>query len=148
MAKTIPEQGCVLCFDFGEKRIGVAIGDLDTKIAHPITTIVSIQRKARFEAIETLVKQWQPVLFVVGLPAHNNGGEHEIANKAKKFANQLNGRFNLPFHLENEEFTSVEAASILHKEGIFGTRHRNVVDQAAAQLILQGFFDHLQEHKS
>ena len=147
MVKPLPERGCALCFDFGEKRIGVAVGDLDTRIAHPLTTLVTNTRNARFEAIANLVRQWQPVIFVVGLPSHNDGGKHEIAIRAQKFANQLNGRFNLPFYFENEEFTSVEAADTLHKEGIFGTRHREVIDQAAAQLILQGFFNHLPEHK-
>ncbi|MDE3207485.1 MAG: Holliday junction resolvase RuvX [Pseudomonadota bacterium] len=144
MAKPVPQKGCVLGFDFGEKRTGIAVGDLDVRIAHPLTTVMAATRQERFNAITPLVEQWRPVIFVVGLPLHTDGHEHDMTQKVRKFANQLNGRFNLPCFMENEMLTSVEATHHLHQEGVFGVRHKMAVDQAAAQIILQGFFNHLQ----
>src|SRR3970040_3206093 len=65
--------GTVLAFDFGTKRIGVAVGDFETRLAHPLTAIAAVENRARFAAIGQLVAEWRPVLLVVGLPAHAAG---------------------------------------------------------------------------
>ena len=79
-------EGTVLAFDFGTKRIGVAVGDLALRIAHPLITLESTQNEQRFNAIAALIKEWQPVLLVVGLPAYMDGSEHEISRLCRRFA--------------------------------------------------------------
>lgn len=131
----------VLAFDFGEKRIGTAIGDMTIGIAHPLQTVSAESNDERFSAIARLVAEWQPVRLVVGLPAHTDGTEHELSRLCRKFAQRLHGRFNLPVTLVDERFSSVEASRTLHAMGRFGQRHKQVLDQVAAQTILQSFLD-------
>ena len=131
----------VLAFDFGEKRIGVAVGDTAVSIAHPLTTIAAADRQRRFAAIAVLVAEWQPAQLVVGLPAHHDGTEHEMSRRARKFAAQLSGRFGLPVKFSDERLTSVAAESSLAAAGIAPHKRRLHVDQVAAQEILQDYFD-------
>lgn len=137
----------VLAFDFGEKRIGVAVGDTEVGIAHPLTTIAAADRQRRFAAIAALVEEWRPALLVVGLPAHldgapaPDGAEHEMARLARKFAAQLSGRFGLPVEFVDERLTSVAAESNLAAAGVAARKRKLSVDQVAAQEILQDYFD-------
>ena len=71
-------KGTALGFDFGETRIGVAQGDAELGMAHPITTVTGVNYDAKFQAIERLVHEWQPRYLVVGLPVHIDGTEHEL----------------------------------------------------------------------
>ncbi|MBI2225057.1 MAG: Holliday junction resolvase RuvX, partial [Betaproteobacteria bacterium] len=80
------KTGTVLAFDFGEKRVGVAVGDTAVGIAHPLTTIDAADRRQRFAAIAALVEEWRPAQLVVGLPAHLDGTEHELSRLARKFS--------------------------------------------------------------
>jgi putative Holliday junction resolvase len=134
-------SGTVLAFDFGEKRIGVAVGETLLSLAHPLTTIASEQTVARFEAIARLVAEWQPCLLVVGLPVHMDDSEHALTARARRFARQLEGRFNLPVALVDERLSTREAASLLHAAGIDAKRQKPVRDQVAAQTILQDYFE-------
>jgi len=133
------KTGTVLAFDFGTKRIGIAVGDLALRIAHPLTTVESAQNEQRFDAIATLIKEWQPVLLVVGLPAHMDGGEHEISSLSRGFARRLQQRFKLPTALVDERLTSQAAELSLAESGV--ARNKTFIDQVAAQHILQSFFD-------
>ena len=133
--------GTVLAFDFGEKRIGVAIGDCSLGIAHPLTTIAVEANDERFRIIGALIAEWQPGLLVVGLPLSLDGEEHALTLLSKKFARRLQGRFNLPSVLVDERLTSVEASQSLKAMGIGGRKQKPMLDQAAAQCILQSFFD-------
>ena len=81
----------ILAFDFGEKRIGVAVGNTITKTAEALKIIQEKNQDAKFKAIEALIQEWQPQLLVVGLPTHPDGAEHEMTQKAKRFGNQLHG---------------------------------------------------------
>lgn len=132
--------GTVLAFDFGEKRIGVAVGDTQTGLAHPLTTIVAEDNRARFAAIGALIAEWQPGCLVVGLPAHADGTEHEISRLCRRFAQRLEGRFGIPAELVDERLTSWAAETALRDAGLRGARLKGALDQAAAREILAAYF--------
>ena len=126
----MPEAGrTVLAFDFGLKRIGVAVGEPELRTAHPLPGIAA----PGFEAIDRLVKQWRPQMLVVGLPVAENR-EHPMAKRVQRFARQLEGRFRLPVARVDERYTSVEAENLLR-----GMK-KKAVDSVAAQLILEQYF--------
>jgi putative Holliday junction resolvase len=134
-------HGTVLAFDLGLKRTGVASGELSIGVAHPLTVIQAESTDARLAAISKLIAEWQPVLLVLGLPTHADGGEHEMTRVAKNFARKLESSFKLPVFWVDERHTSTAAESELHARGIHGKKNKALVDAVAAQLILQGFFD-------
>jgi putative Holliday junction resolvase len=123
----------VLAFDFGLKRIGVAVGEPELGTAHPLPPIAA----PGFEAIGRLVNEWRPAALVVGLPVAEQG-EHALAKRVERFARQLEGRYRLPVARVDERFTSVEAESRLKAAGA-GPRRKSV-DSVAAQLILEQYF--------
>jgi putative Holliday junction resolvase len=123
----MPDKGTVLAFDFGLKRIGVAVGEAELGSAHPIGAVQG------FSQIEKLVSEWRPARLVVGLPVAERG-VHPLAKRVQRFARQLQGRYRLPVELVDERFTSVEAESRLR-----GVRNKSV-DSVAAQLILEQYF--------
>ena len=135
--------GTVMAFDFGEKRIGVATGETILKVAHPLTTISAEINEVKFTQIEKLIQEWRPALLVVGLPMHMDGGSHLLTHLSKKFAQRLEGRFNLPIVMVDERLSSVEAAQNLSAAGVKGTKQKAMLDAVAAQSILQSYFDGL-----
>src|SRR6267142_4480061 len=118
MKQDMPERAArtVLAFDFGLKRIGVAVGEPELGTAHPLPAIAA----PGFGAIGRLVKEWQPAQLVIGLPVAEQG-EHALAKRVERFARQLEGRFHLPVKRVDERFTSVEAESRLR-----GSKHKNI----------------------
>lgn len=134
-------SGTVLAFDFGKKRIGVAIGDSGIRQAHPHVTIDSEKNEQRFITIAKLIEEWQPVLLVVGLPTHADGAEHELTRLSQRFARSLEGRFKIKVVLVDERYTSLAASEMLREIGIRGKKQKTIIDQIAAQQILQSFFD-------
>jgi len=136
-------KGTAMAFDFGERRIGIAIGEHLLGTATPLTTIDNESNEIRFEMITALIKEWQPKLLVVGYPLNSNGTEHNITQLCKKFARRLNGRFNLPVMMIDERYSSIEASNRLNETGIKGRAQKAVIDQVAAQTILQSYFDSL-----
>ena len=134
--------GTVLGFDFGEKRVGVAVADLGVGIAHPLQTIHAEDNNTRFAAIAALIAEWKPVQLVVGEPHHADGGAHEIARLSRRFAQRLEGRFGLPVALVDETLSSVAAESRLHEQGVHGDKRRAVLDAAAAAEILSTWLAH------
>jgi putative Holliday junction resolvase len=141
-AKTVLAS-TVLCFDFGEQRIGVAVGEHLLATANPLVTIDNESNEIRFVAISKLVKEWQPKLLIVGLPLSLDGAETSITQLCKKFARRLNGHFNLPVILIDERYSSAEASDLLNQSGIKGRAQKEMLDQVAAQTILQSYFDGL-----
>ncbi|MBA5607658.1 Holliday junction resolvase RuvX [Duganella sp. FT3S] len=123
----------ILAFDFGIKRIGVAMGNTMISQAQPLKVISALDNAARFAAIGALIAEWTPARLVVGLPSHPDGTEHEMTARCRRFANQLHGRFNLPVELVDERYSS---AVIVAKRG-------EVIDDRAAAIILQQYFDAL-----
>ena len=101
--------GTVLAFDFGTKRIGVAVGEWALKQAHPLTTIRAEANAERFAQIAALIAEWKPASLVTGVPLALDGGTHEMTARCRRFANQLHGRFGLPVEQAEERLTSVEA---------------------------------------
>ncbi len=136
-----PIQGTLLAFDFGTKRIGVAVGNSITATAQPLTTLLGEQNEQRFAAIEALIREWQPAALVVGLPCNDDGTPHELTRLCRRFANRLKGRFSLSVILVDERYTSAAASSQLNEAGIRGIRQKPLLDQVAAQQILQAYFE-------
>lgn len=138
-------KGTVLGFDFGLKRTGVASGELEIGVAHPLTTIQAESRPARFAAIDKLIAEWQPGLLVVGLPLFPDGTEHEVSRAARNFAAELEDRYKLPVFLHDERYSSAVAEDDQRAAQHAGNRNvaksRSSLDALAAQIILQGFFD-------
>ena len=134
-------HGTVLAFDFGEKRVGTAVGETAIGIAHPLTTIHAADKLRRYAAIEAMIREWRPALLVVGLPSHLDGTEHEISRLARKFAAELARRFSLPVEFIDERLTSAAAESTLGESGVASHKRKAVVDSVAAQHILQDFLD-------
>lgn len=140
----VPEQlpaGAVLAFDFGKKRIGVAIGNTAVGVAHPLATVDSEVTERRFALIGQLIQTWQPVLLVVGLPLHSDGTVHELTQLSQRFARRLSGRFNIKVIMKDERYTSETASATLREAGVTGRKQKALLDQVAAQHILQSFFD-------
>lgn len=114
-----------LAFDFGVRRVGVAVGNTLLAQARPLKTVAA-EGDARFEAIARLIEEWQPDALVVGVPFHPDGAEHDNTRRARRFARQLHGRYRLPVHEVDERYTTVDALAA-------GARD---ADAAAAALIL------------
>ena len=126
----------VLAFDYGARRVGVAVGEPELGTAHPLPGIAA-GGAARFAAIGRLVAEWRPARIVVGLPLAADGVAHETTRRAQRFARQLHGRFRLPVEMVDERFTSAEAEQRLR-----GRRASKLtIDSMAAQLILEQYFD-------
>ena len=140
MTKPIP-SGTLLAFDIGTKRIGIAVGNTISATARPLTTINDEKNDTRFAAIAALIKEWQPAGLVVGLPCYDDGTPHELTALCRRFANRLKGRFDLPTLLVDERYTSAAASTALDEEGIYGRKQKSLIDQYAAQQILQAYFD-------
>ena len=134
-------RGTTLGFDYGMARIGVAEGDAEVCMAHPITTIHETENAKKFAAVEALIKEWKPKHLVVGLPAHMDGVEHDTSALCRKFAQRLHGRFGLPVYLVDERLSSVYAESLLAEAQVFGRKQKAYLDQVAAQAILMTFFE-------
>ena len=134
----------ILGFDYGEKTIGVAVGNSASGQAHPLANIRVIRGQPEWEKISSLIDEWRPTALVVGLPLNMDGSENPVTPKARKFGNRLNGRYNLPVHMVDERLTTRDARTELYNAGVTERRHKPVLDKLAAQSILQTF---LTEHK-
>jgi putative Holliday junction resolvase len=126
-------MGTLLGFDYGPRKIGVAVGQTITGSASPLTTIRSHGERPDWARIEGLIREWQPKAAVVGLPYNMDDSETELAPRARRFARQIEGRFGLRVHLVDERLTSLEARRQLGREA----SSLEVVDAMAAKLILE-----------
>lgn len=128
----MPKPLTVMSFDFGTRRVGIAVGNSMTQSGQALKTIAAPSNNALFQAIESLLKEWQPDQIVVGRPVHPDGASHEMTAKATRFGNQLHGRFHLPIHWVDERYTSVvlESNSEMHDN----------LDAHSAVLILEQYF--------
>jgi len=132
MPNSIKKPMTILAFDYGTRRVGVAVGNTETKVSQALKTIAAPNTDVLFQELESLVKEWQPDQIVVGLPTHPDGFEHEMTAKAKRFGNQLHGRFNLPISWVDERYTS----AVLEGDP---QMHDNL-DAHSAALILEQYF--------
>jgi putative Holliday junction resolvase len=135
-------EGTLIGFDFGSRRIGVAVGETSTRIASPLGAIEGEANEARFEAIGRIVDEWHPKGFVVGRPRHSDGSEHTVAKLAEKFARRLQARYGVPVAFVDETLTSAEAESTLRATRTRAGR-KSDVDAMAATLILQSYLDEM-----
>ena len=130
----------VLAFDFGLKRIGVAVGQSITQTAKPLPLLPAENGAPKWEQVKQLIEHWQPQLLVVGVPVHMDGTEQDLTRFSKRFGNRLNGRFRLPIEWVDERLTSYEAELMLDDLGIEPTDKKIGVDSVSAMLILEQWF--------
>ena len=136
-------EGNIIGFDFGQKRIGVAIGNNISKSAQALITIESTSSNQKFEVIQKIMDEWQPVSIVVGVPFNVDGSEHKVTNLCKKFAKQLEQKYALPIHLIDERYTSIEASYEIQDKKIDLKKKKLLIDQIAAKIILQSYLDQI-----
>ena len=143
LASPIPSPGTatVLAFDFGERYIGVAVGDTETGLAHALSLIDEEANATRFERIAALIAEWRPSRLVVGLPLAMDGAEHDMSRRARRFANQLQGRCGLEGARADERLSSAAAEDLLRERGRGGREHKHEAHALAAQIILQAWLD-------
>lgn len=122
----------VMAFDYGTKRIGVAVGNTLIQAGQPLKVITEPSSDACFRVIKELLNEWQPNRLVVGMPCHPDGAEHEMSARARRFGNQLQGRFQLPVDWVDERYTSV----VLEGD----PNMRDNLDAESAVLILEQYF--------
>ena len=140
MTTTTTAQKTLLGFDYGRKRIGVAVGQQLTRSATALTTVSARDGKPDWPAINRLIEEWQPDALVVGIPYHMDGTEQDRTHAARRFCRQLEGRYRLPVHQADERLTSFIVESNLP-----ANKHtRQAIDPLAARLILQ---DWLQQNE-
>ncbi len=131
----------ILGFDFGQKKIGIALGQTLTKQARPLITLPYHRQQPDWQAITKLVQEWQPTDFVVGLPYNMDGSEQLISQLARQFAEQLKQRYHLPIHLVDERLTTREAwqRHTQHRPKAKLPK-RDRLDAIAATLIIETWF--------
>lgn len=127
----------VMGFDFGTKRMGIAMGQRLTQQAQGIGCINAKDGKPNWEQLDALVKEWQPDGFVVGLPFNMDGSESDMSRRANKFSKRLHGRYGLPSYTIDERLTTFEAKQIAKQQGHKGHYKSDPVDELAAQFILE-----------
>ncbi|MCP3673910.1 MAG: Holliday junction resolvase RuvX [Gammaproteobacteria bacterium] len=130
----------VIAFDYGEKRIGVAIGQSVTGTANPLKPFSANDGQPNWQKVEQLLREWQPDYLVVGLPLNMDTTEQRLTKRAQKFANRLNGRFDIKVNMMDERLSSVEAREQLFNDKGFKGLKNNSIDSQAACLILESWF--------
>lgn len=128
-----------MAFDFGLRRIGVAVGQQVTNSASPVDVIANTDRGPDWMRIGELIREWQPRRLVVGMPLHADGTPSEMSNVVRSFVAELD-RFELPVELVDERFSSVEAQKQLkhmRAEGLRGRIGKGAIDAASAVLIAE-----------
>jgi len=142
LSKTVSDS--YLGFDFGNKKIGVAVGHAGTAIASPLQTIRSIGQTPDWTRIAILIAEWRPIGLVVGISRQNDGSDNIVTPRMQKFCRQLNGRYNLPVHQIDETLTTFAAKQLLFDDlNVSAGKLWAVQDQVAAQLILQSWFNQI-----
>tara|TARA_B100000035_G_scaffold315484_1_gene336988 strand:+ start:43525 stop:43977 length:453 start_codon:yes stop_codon:yes gene_type:complete len=143
-SKNLAANGNILAFDFGEKKIGVAVGNSITRTAHPLETIRKIKKIERNQIIDNLLKEWEPNLLVVGLPLNEDGTESRLTELAKIFAEKIRNRSKIDTVMIDERYTSVEAKLLVRESTNNIIKGSQVIDQVAAKIILESYFEKCQ----
>ncbi|MFT5690867.1 MAG: putative Holliday junction resolvase [Oceanicoccus sp.] len=138
----------ILCFDYGTKTIGVAVGQSITNTANPLTELRAKDGIPNWSEIELIIKEWQPDLVLVGLPLNMDGSYSELTQRADKFGRRIHGRFGCPVEMVDERLSSFEAKGII----ISSTGSRNFkdnrIDSLAAKIILDDWFSITREQQA
>lgn len=140
----MPNQ-TVLGFDFGMKRIGVAVGQTVTRTASPLVILSANQGEPDWKELEKIIQQWKPMVLIVGRPLKMDGSTQQITHAAEHFANELKSRYGLPIYEVDERLSSVEARSNMFEQGGYRALHKKRIDSVAAQIILQDWLER-QDH--
>ncbi|MFB9868416.1 Holliday junction resolvase RuvX [Vreelandella sulfidaeris] len=135
-------QRLVLAFDYGTRRIGVAVGNELLRSARELTPLTARDGIPDWNNVARLLNEWQPDLLVVGLPLNMDGSESAMSTRARKFGNRLHGRYGKPCEMVDERGTTREAKLIAREAGHKGNYRQDSVDGIAAILILEGWFAH------
>lgn len=137
----MPEVITVLAFDYGEARIGVAMGNSLLQIPHPVATIAAEGMWPKIDQIAELIIKWQPKLLIVGCPhLSDNPQKIQLVNTIHNFVKRLERKFALQVIIINEDFSSAHASSLLNEQGVYGREQKGKLDQLAACSILQTYF--------
>jgi putative Holliday junction resolvase len=134
-------SGTVLAFDYGFRRIGVAVGQTLTGSANPLA-VVPVAAQPDWNLISDIVNEWQPAALLVGLPLAEDGGETDMSKGARRFGRQLEGRFSIPVWYEDERLTSFSAEQrFVEARSRGGMRRKDAAmkDAIAAQIILENW---------
>ncbi len=134
--------GQLLCFDFGLTSIGVATGQTGMGIASPLPELKAKEGSPDWSAVGALIFEWQAKRLLIGLPLNMDGSESKLSARARKFANRLNGRFDLPIEMVDERLTSHSAKEETSNLGHKGDYKKKPIDSVAACLILEQYFNH------
>lgn len=141
MANLQKKPKILLAFDFGMKRIGVAVGQTVTQTASPLNTIQAKEGAPHWETITKLIKKWQPDALIVGIPLNMDGTPQPISQKARAFAKALQSHYQITVIEMDERLTTKDAREQLFTAGGFKALQDGQVDRVAAQLILQNWFE-------
>ena len=137
----MPGPATILAFDFGLRRIGVAVGQSVTGSASPLGVVANRDSGIDHDAIRDFINEWRPSTLVVGMPTHADGSPSEIQATVEAFIDEL-GRYEITVETEDERYTSVEAERVLKQARAGGTRGRiskEDIDSAAAVFIAERF---------
>ena len=135
------QSGTVLAFDFGTKRVGVAVGDLARGIAHPLSTIAFEDNRRRLDAIGALIAEWQPVRLVVGSPSCGLRDNHPLDAHIGRFIRRLHARFSIKVEVIDEGLSSWAASRRLSQVGLPSKSQKHIIDSMAACVILETWFE-------
>ena len=128
----------VMAFDFGETRIGIAIGNTLLKIPHPLQIVTGRNKFEKFDKIRKLIDEWKPTILLVGMPGNP---DPQVKINITRFYNRLKHNFELNTSFINEDYTSSVASSKLNEQGVRGIAQKTKLDALAACAILQTYFD-------
>jgi len=140
-----PPIRCVIGFDFGLKRIGLATGQTITGTASPLATLQAVNQKPDWDSIDTHIRQWKPDALIVGIPYQLDGGESDITRAARNFGRKLEQRFKLPVYTIDESLSSNEAEQQLKQDIKISKHNKHEIDKIAAAIIVQSWLDSQQE---
>lgn len=143
MSDTPKPQGIIVAFDFGLKRIGVAVGQTVTRTANPEGMVPADNGEPRWDLLEQIIRTWRPKALVVGIPLNMDGTEQPITLRARAFMAQLQERIQLPVFGVDERLTTVEARARLFEAGGYKAIQKSSVDAMAAKILLEAW---LEEH--
>jgi len=138
---TNPRVRCVIGFDFGLKRIGLATGQTITGTASPLVTLQATNQAPDWKSIAAQIKQWKPDALIVGIPYLLDGGESDITRAARNFCRQLEQRFQLPVYTIDESLSSYAAEQQLKQDIKIAKHNKHEIDKMAAALIVQSWLN-------
>ena len=140
-------MGCIVGIDFGMRRVGISISDLNKKIALPLAVIERKNKTMILDEISKLIKDMDVERFVVGLPLRTDGKKSQMQKFVTSFISELEKFFNIDVVGWDERYTSVIAKNTLTSGNVKQKKQRKIIDKISAQLILQSYLDYLQYNR-